>query len=144
MLQINHRPNLAITTNQRKWKRTENETISSKTRHRVDGGVAEDVTINKLQWFKCVPDILKDLECALNSVNDMMSDIDNFHLRNAFLYRKRLDYAFDVFCMEKELGNVTFRSFEGWVQARTKVGKRRAYSLQNLAKSIFSLEIIDS
>ena len=51
---------------------------------------------------KCVPDIpgtmtLKDLECALNSVNDIMSDIDNFHLRNAFLYGKWLDYAFDVF-----------------------------------------------
>ena len=40
---------------------------------------------------KCVPDIpgtmaLEDLECALDSVNDIMSDIDNFHLRNAFLY----------------------------------------------------------
>ena len=89
---------------------------------------------------KCVPDTpetmtLKDMECALDSVNDIMSDIDNFHLRNAFLYGKWFqNYAFDVFCMKKELSNVTFRSFEEWVQVRTKVEKRRAYSLRNLAK----------
>ena len=88
---------------------------------------------------ECVPDItetmtLKDLERALNSVNDIISNIDNFHLKNAFLYGKWLDYAFDIFHLEKELGNVTFRSFEEWVQTRTKVGKRRAYSLRNLAK----------
>ena len=72
---------------------------------------------------------LKDLERALNSVNDIISNIDNFNLKNAFLYRKWLDYAFDIFHLEKELGNVTFRSFDEWVQTRTKVGKRRAYSL---------------
>ena len=88
---------------------------------------------------ECVPDItetmtLKDLERVVNSFNDIMSNIDNFHLKNAFLYGKWLDYAFDIFHFEKELGNVTFRSFEEWVQARTKVGKRRAYSLRNLAK----------
>ena len=82
----------------------------------------------------CIPGIpgtmtLKNLERALDSVNDIMSNIDNFHLKNAFLYGKWLDYAFDVFHMEKELGNITFRSFEEWGQARTKVGKRRPYSL---------------
>ena len=71
---------------------------------------------------------------CIDSVNNIMSDIDNFHLRNAFLYGKWLDYAFDVFCMEKELGNVTFGSFEEWIQARTKVEKSHAYSLRNLAK----------
>ena len=88
---------------------------------------------------ECVPDItetmaLKDLECALNSVNDIISNIDHFHLKNAFLYGKWLDYAFDVFHLEKELSNITFRSFEEWVQTRMKVGKRHAYSLENLAK----------
>ena len=29
---------------------------------------------------------LKDLECALNSLNDIVSDIDNFHLRNRYSY----------------------------------------------------------
>ena len=61
---------------------------------------------------ECVLDItevltLKDLERVLDSVNDIMSNIDNFHLKNAFLYGKWLDYAFDVFHMQKELGNVT-------------------------------------
>ena len=74
------------------------------------------------------------LECALDSVNNIMSDIDNFHLRKAFLCGKWLYYTFDVFCIGKDLSNVTFRSFEEWVQARTKIGKRCAYSLQNLAK----------
>ena len=83
---------------------------------------------------ECISDItetmsLKDLEHALDSVNDIMSNIDNFHLKNAFLYGKWLDYVFDIFHLEKELGNVTFRLFEEWVQARMKVGKRRAYSL---------------
>ena len=83
---------------------------------------------------KYVPDIsgtmtLKDLERALDSVNDIMSNIDNFHLKNAFLYGKWLDYASDIFRMDNKLGNVTFRSFEEWVQVRTKVGKRCAYSL---------------
>ena len=88
---------------------------------------------------ECVPDItetmtLKDLERVLDSVNDIMSNIDNFHLKNAFLYGKWLDYAFDVFHMEKELGNITFKSFEEWVQARMKVGKRHAHSLRHLAR----------
>ena len=87
----------------------------------------------------CVPEItetmtLKDLEHVLDSVNDIMSNIDNVHLKNAFLYGKWLDYADDVFYMEKELGNVAFRSFEEWVRARTKAGKGHAYSLRNLAK----------
>ena len=65
------------------------------------------------------------LEHALDSINDIMSDIDNFHLRN----RQWLEYVFDVFYMEKELSNFTFRSFEEWIQARTKVEKKSAYSL---------------
>ena len=69
---------------------------------------------------KCVPGItktvtLKDLERVLDSVYDIMSNIDNFHLKNTFLYGKWSDYAYDVFYMEKELGNVAFRSFEEWV-----------------------------
>ena len=36
--------------------------------------------------------------------------------------------------MEKELGNITFRSSKEWLQARMKVGKRHSYFLRNLAK----------
>ena len=51
---------------------------------------------------RCVPDItktmtLKDLERAFDSVNDIMSNIDNFHLKNTFLFGKWLDYAYNVF-----------------------------------------------
>ena len=68
---------------------------------------------------------LKDLERALDSLSGIMSNIDNFYLKNIFLYGKWLDYVLTHSVWKKSLA---------WVQARMKVGKRRAYSLQNLAK----------
>ena len=64
--------------------------INSKTRHELIEKLQRTYKQTDMVPSKCVPDItktitLKDLECVLDSVYDIMSNIDNFHLKNTFL-----------------------------------------------------------
>ena len=85
---------------------------------------------------------LEAYENKIKQCESCFQTVENYHLKNAFMYGLWLNQAFERFQNDKKRGLVNEGNFEDWINIRCSVKSRRARQLRSFSTSFMPFKKI--